>query len=255
MRRAGRIAGVALVAALVAGTAMAAGEIRPMPRPQADPIPVTRWDHRRESDEWSLAAISALKAHGERLVETDPRDIGEWCPGYKRGTDASRRAFWVGFLSALAKHESRWRPAAVGGGNRWFGLLQIWPPTARHFGCRARSGGELMDGADNLSCAIRIMSVTVPRDGVIHASSPRWAGVSADWGPMRSEAKREDMRRWLAGQDYCQISVSPRPMQRPVPEGLMAGPVAPETRPEPRAIVVASDDTPPARGTARNLMR
>jgi len=59
------------------------------------------------------------------------------------------------------------------------------------------------------------MATTVPRDGVIHASSPRWRGVAADSGPMRSPMKRQEMANWLRGQDYCQRTSSPRPHPRP----------------------------------------
>ena len=108
----------------------------------------------------------------------------------------------------------------MGGGGKWFGLLQISPSTARDYGCRAGTGEALKDGAGNLSCAIRIMATTVERDGVIHAREPRWSGVSADWGPMRSALKRQEMRNWLRQQDYCQLHQSPLPKARPDrPEG------------------------------------
>ncbi|WOI55297.1 transglycosylase SLT domain-containing protein [Palleronia sp. LCG004] len=189
--------------------------MRPESRPAADPIPATRWDHRSEGDDWTRAALRALKDHGSPLVDLTPRDIGRWCPGYDGAPDHARRAFWVGFLSTLAEYESRWRPGAVGGGGRWFGLVQIAPATADGYRCEARSGGALKDGGKNLACAIRIMATTVPRDGVIHSSGPDWGGVSADWGPMRSASKRADMREWLRGQEYCQLFSSPRPEARP----------------------------------------
>ncbi|PZX16234.1 transglycosylase-like protein with SLT domain [Palleronia aestuarii] len=171
---------------------------------EAAEMPELLWEHRDESDQWNRAALSALRSHGMPLVEETPDDIARWCPAYEDGTDEDRRAFWVGFLSALAKYESTWRPDAVGGGDQWFGLLQIGIPTAREFGCRGRSGSALMDGATNLSCAIRILAETVPRDGVISAEEARWQGVAADWAPLRSEEKREEMRSWLVEQEYCQ---------------------------------------------------
>lgn len=221
--------------------------LRPKARPVPDPIPVTQWDFRPEATEWSRAALAALRQHGKGLIEIAPGDIHTWCPGYARAQEPERRAFWVGFLSALAKYESTWRPDAVGGGGQWYGLLQILPGTARGYGCRARTGNELKDGAANLSCAIRIMSRTVRRDGVIHARSPRWSGVSADWGPMRSEEKRRNMADWLRRQDYCLPSVSPRPRARPASEKLAAGPARPEVRPLPRPQTVlarAETDAP-----------
>lgn len=181
----------------------------------ADPIPAARWDHRDESDRWSRAVLQALKAHGEPLIDTAPEDIARWCPGYVNAPPESRRAFWVGFLSALSKYESTHKPGAVGGDGKWFGLLQIAPATARGHDCKAGSGEALKDGADNLSCAIRIMATTVGRDGVIHASEPEWSGVSADWGPMRSALKRQEMRNWLHAQEYCQMHASLVPRARP----------------------------------------
>lgn len=177
-------------------------------------IPRTRWQHRSEASLWTLSALSALEKHGKPLTDSVPRDVDAWCPGYRSATPEARRAFWVGFLSALAKYESTWRPEAVGGGGKWFGLLQILPSTARLYGCRARSGDALKDGASNLSCAIRIMSVTVPRDGVIARGQGRWGGVAADWGPMRSAAKRTEMSAWLRNQSYCAVTKSPRPKDR-----------------------------------------
>ncbi|MBJ3762794.1 transglycosylase SLT domain-containing protein [Maribius pontilimi] len=218
------IRAIALCLACVALPAWAE-HVRPKARPTLDPIPVTRWDHRAESERWSRAGLQALKSHGAPLVEMDPRDIAAWCPGYRNAPLEDRRAFWVGFLSALAKYESTHKPSAVGGGGKWFGLLQIAPATARAYDCRAGTGEALKNGPANLSCAIRIMSETVGRDGVVHAREPRWSGVSADWGPMRSAVKRQDMRNWLRGQEYCQMQTSLRPKPRPAPEELVMGPV------------------------------
>lgn len=188
---------------------------RPVSRPVIEPVPVARWDFRDEGRTWSTAAMRALRTHGAALVDETPRDIETWCPAYDDAPDGQRRAFWVGFLSALAKHESTWRPRAVGGDGLWYGLLQILPATARGYGCDARSGEALKTGSANLSCAIRIMSVTVPRDGVIHARTPKWGGVSADWGPMRSTEKRSEMATWLRRQPYCSETGPRRPEARP----------------------------------------
>ncbi|NBB84381.1 MAG: transglycosylase SLT domain-containing protein [Alphaproteobacteria bacterium] len=163
--------------------------------------PPMRWDHHPASDAWTETAFSALERHGAALPALTPDDIDAWCPGYPDATAEERKAFWAGLISTLAKHESTWNPAAVGGGGRWFGLVQIAPATARGYGCRARSGSDLKDGAANLSCAIRIMAQTVPRDGVV---SRGMRGVAADWGPFHSARKREDMRSWTRAQPYCQ---------------------------------------------------
>jgi hypothetical protein len=188
-----------------------ANHVRP-PEGRDGQIPRTRWERLPDGRIWTRAAVSALQGHGAALTGIVPRDIAEWCPAYPKAGAEGRAAFWVGLLSALSKHESTYRPSAVGGGGRWFGLLQILPATARGYGCRARSGPALKHGPDNLSCAIRIISVTVQRDGVV-ARGMR--GVAADWGPFHSSRKRHDMMSWLNRQSYCKPISSVRPRPRP----------------------------------------
>jgi hypothetical protein len=169
-------------------------------------LPDMRWSHVPDHAAWNIAAVKALNAHGQPLVDMVPSDIDRWCPAYEAASPAQREAFWVGFLSALAKHESTYKPAAVSPNGKWFGLLQISPATARGYECRAGSGAALKDGGENLSCAIRIMAVTVPRDGVIAHNDGRWRGVAADWGPMRVGSKRQDIAAWLNAQSFCAAS-------------------------------------------------
>ena len=173
-----------------------------------------RWSHRSEAERWSRSALTALRSHASVLPRTVPKDIGDWCPAYVTNDTSAREAFWIGLLSTLAKHESTYRPTAVGGGGKWYGLLQILPATARGYGCNARSRDALKSGGANLQCALRIMAVTVPRDGVV---SHGMRGVAADWGPFHSRAKRSDMMEWTRAQPYCAgLSRSLRPVARPV---------------------------------------
>jgi len=167
-------------------------------------LPSMRWDGQRAPDEaesWTRATLAALETHGAVLPMLVPGDIDTWCPGYPEASLNDRRAFWAGLFSTLAKHESTWNPRAVGGGGKWFGLVQIAPATARAYGCNAGSGAALKDGTDNLSCAVRIAARTVARDGVVSAGM---RGVAADWGPFHSRRKRSDMIEWTASQSYCQ---------------------------------------------------
>ena len=184
--------------------------INPAIRPEArlEVLPRTRWDSFPRGRLWTRAALSALVAHGGGLEDFVPADIEEWCPGYTSASPEQRRAFWVGMFSALAYHESTWNPRAVGGGNQWFGLLQIYPPTARDYRCRARTGEALMNGADNLSCAVRIASHQVQMRGDVRR------GMRA-WGPFHNAAKRAQMAAWTREQTYCTAPGSIRPVARP----------------------------------------
>jgi hypothetical protein len=161
-----------------------------------------RWDFRPEAPAWTAATLRALESHGAPLAEVLPADIATYCPGYVENGAEERRAFWAGLLSALAKHESTWNPAAAGGGGRWIGLLQISPGTAGHYGCNATSASALKDGEANLTCAVRIAAVQVQRDGMV--AGPGNRGVGRDWAPFRSAEKRQDIAAWTRAQSYCQ---------------------------------------------------
>lgn len=153
------------------------------------------WDHRPEAAAWTRAAMDALSTFGAAIPAVVPTDIDDWCPGYRSAAPGLRRAFWAGLLSALAKHESAWQPELVGAG-RYYGLLQIYPPTARYRGCEATTGSALTDGAANLRCAVRIMSHTVPAKGTV-------VGGMWDWGPFHVAGKRAEMSAWTRAQSYC----------------------------------------------------
>lgn len=178
-------------------------------------VPRTRWDANGGSKVWTRAAMVAVGAHGEGLDSVVPRDIERWCPAYAENPENLRRAFWVGMMSALSKHESTYNPRAVGGGDRWYGLLQIYPDTARRYGCRATTGEALKNPVDNLSCAARIMAVTVQRDQAVALRDSRWRGVAADWGPMTKPSKIAEMANWTSKQSYCQPLENKRPTARP----------------------------------------
>ncbi len=160
-----------------------------------------RWDFRPEAPAWTAATLAALESHGAVLAAVVPADIEAFCPGYAEADAEQRREFWAGLLSALAKHESTWNPAASGGGGRWIGLLQIAPGTAQQYRCAATSTSELKDGAANLSCAVRIAAVQVGRDRLVAGNGSK--GVGRDWAPFRSASKRAEIADWTRAQSYC----------------------------------------------------
>jgi hypothetical protein len=206
-------------------------------------MPALRWSDAPQGPRWTAATLAALRAHGAPLLDVVPRDITQWCPGYRQADRAQRAAFWAGLVSALAWHESTHNPRAVGGGGQWFGLVQIAPGTARWRNCAVGTGEALLDGPANLRCGIRIMAATVPRDGVV---SEGMRGVAADWGPFHSERKREDMRDWVRLQDYCQTRT--RPLMRP--GGLGEGPFRPVARSDRFVLPVPRPQRPPVSAAA-----
>lgn len=196
------VAGVALVLSLSACGTLADISLPRFGSQEPVEDPVMRWDHRPEAANWTAMAFTALETHAAVLPTIVPDDIENWCPAYPDAPEADREAFWTGLMSALARHESTWNPEAVGGGGRWFGLVQISPATARFYGCQAGSGQALLNGSANISCAMRIWATTVARDGVVAAGR---GGVAADWGPFVQANKREEMRAWISSQPYCAV--------------------------------------------------
>ncbi len=185
------------------------------PPPRDSKLPRARWEHRPRGALWTRVALSAIETHGSPLLDVVPGDIANWCPAYPGNRVDDRAAFWAALLSTLSRYESTWNPRAVGGGGRWFGLLQIYPPTAEFRDCHVQSGEGLKHAAANLNCAVRIMSVTVLRDQAISVKDARWKGVAADWGPIRTDWMRRDMQRYTRRQVYCRPLAQGRPKARP----------------------------------------
>lgn len=192
------------------------------PNERDDYLPTARWGNDGSRALWTRVVQSSLRAHASNLPTITPKDIQDWCPAYTQASVKQREAFWIGLVSTLVKHESTYRPTAVGGGDLWYGLMQIFPSTARLYKCNARSGGALKHGPSNLACGLRIMSKTVARDQVV---SRKMRGVAADWGPFHSRKKRTDMMAWTRKQPYCKPLGTLRPTARPqdFPTDISAG--------------------------------
>lgn len=164
----------------------------------------TRWDHRPEAQIWTAAKYAAMDREGRALVTTVPKDIDTFCPGYAAADTDGRKAFWTALFSGLAGYESTWRPEAAGAGGRYRGLLQIWPTSARYYGCDLSHPNGLYDGPTNLRCASRIAAQAVARDQVVAGSRGRWGGVAKDWPPMRDASKRADIAAFTRSLPVCQ---------------------------------------------------
>ena len=166
---------------------------------------VTRWDHRPEGRRWTEAKFAALETDGRALIETVPQDISTFCPNYASADEDGRKAFWTALFSGLAGYESTWRPEAAGAGGRYRGLLQIWPTSARNYGCDLSHPNGLYDGATNLRCAARIAAQAVKRDQVVVGGPGNWGGVAKDWPPMRDARKRADIAGFTRAIPACQV--------------------------------------------------
>lgn len=189
------------LAATAALFLLAACQSGASPSVSALPDVVARWDHRAEAEAWNDAAMQALQSHGAEMLALTPSDAAEFCPAYETAGAEGRAAFWVAFMSGLARYESTYRPEAAGAGGRYQGLLQISPATAQFHGCEMNTGHGLYDGATNLACAVRIAARAVMRDGVVASGR---GGMAADWPPLRDPAKRSDIAAFTRTVPACQ---------------------------------------------------
>ncbi|WP_240544662.1 transglycosylase SLT domain-containing protein [Paracoccus sp. AK26] len=162
--------------------------------------PPMRWGQAAGSEQWTRATLSALDREGVTILSRVPGDIDAFCPNYEQLNSTGRKAFWAGLLSAVAKHESTYNPQASGGGGKWLGLMQIAPATWRNYGCN----GNIKNGGDNMSCAVKIMSRQVARDNAVAHDGNGWRGIARDWAPLRNASKRADIAAWTSSQSYCQ---------------------------------------------------
>ncbi len=194
---------VTIILSVTAGCSFSAPSSRTEPEHAID-IP-TRWDHRPEAELWTAAKFAAMDNEGRALVDTVPSDIDSFCPGYETTDTDGRKAFWTALFSGLAGYESTWRPEAAGAGGRYRGLLQIWPTSARYYGCDLSHPKGLYDGPTNLRCAARIAAQAVARDQVVVGTRGNWGGVAKDWPPMRDARKREDIAAFTRSLPACKI--------------------------------------------------
>ena len=164
-------------------------------------LPAMPWDARPEAAVWTEATLLAVQSQDSVLAARVPADIDLWCPGYAKGSNADRQAFWAALIALTAKPESGFNPAAVGPGG-YYGLMQISPRTAANAGCAVSTKAELKDGENNLFCAVQILSGKVAADGAaVGAKGNR--GIGRDWMPWRKAAMRSSSAKWLKQQAYC----------------------------------------------------
>ena len=162
--------------------------------------PTMEWGEDR--DEWTEAMLQALDSEGVTLLSSMPADVMQYCPGYASQTRENRAAFWAGFLSSVARQQSGLNPQATGRGGL-MGLMQISSRNAQENSC----GGSMLDGSDNLKCAVRIMARRVASDNAIHGGedAPRrgWRGAARDWISLRSPGRRAAVAAFTSRQSYC----------------------------------------------------
>jgi hypothetical protein len=134
------------------------------------------WAKKNTDGAWTASAEVAVA--GSNLVNSVPRDVQKFCPGYKAQDSTGKKIFWVGLLSIVARPESNFRPETKyaenfndANGNKVIsrGLLQISIESAnqRKYSCNIKRAEDLHDPVINLACGVKILDAWVKADNVI----------------------------------------------------------------------------------------
>jgi len=139
------------------------------------------WDHVSGSEAWTQAVLTELSLRRSRLEAG--RDIDDFCPGYEKASEYERDTCWLRIVSAMARFESDFHPAATyveSSGRTSVGLLMMDP---EH--CPAAPTIEkLEDPVANIQCALPRLELLVSRDGVLSGDGNK--GGAAYWSVLRA---------------------------------------------------------------------
>ena len=159
------------------------------------------WSKKNPDGSWTRTTEIAVAASS--LPSVVPKDIGKFCPTYKRLPRKKRIQFWVGLLSSMAEFESTFNPEAAARGpfkdvfrrrgvNR--GLLQISKESANQpgYSCDIKKAKHLHDPAVHLPCAVKILSTWVSADRVIasYKGDKKTRGGARYWAVLREKNGR-----------------------------------------------------------------
>jgi len=173
------------------------------------------WKNVNRDGSWTLAAENAVKA--TTLATLAPKDITAFCPAYDSLNADKRAHFWAGLLSAMAKHESGFKPETkyvepdiVDANNQNVvsrGLLQISMESANQkaYGCGIQRAHDLHKVDVNLNCAARIMRHWVEKDGLIAAASKPAVGAARYWSVLRAwRGHLSEISGFTRGMEVCE---------------------------------------------------
>lgn len=161
---------------------------------------------------WTAFLIETLRADGQALIETVPKDIKYYCPRYEKLDSDDRLAFWARLFSVLAEHESSFDISTVlyetqlsSEREHVFstGVMQLSIVSSRDrkYGCTMiQTQDDLFDWRKNMGCAIRMMSQIMKRDQAITVdlgpeSTGPWRGFSRYWAPFRDNRMKSPLAR------------------------------------------------------------
>lgn len=175
------------------------------------------WIHKKESDAWTIATLKALDEVGVRLLTTQLGDSAEFCPNYDNLSSSDKRAFWVYFLSAIAKRESNLNPKLTYTESfndstktkvRSRGLLQLSYESSKLYGCGFTTRKEIYVAEKNLRCGIKILDHWITIDGAIAGKTKNktWRGAARYWSVLRKPRAKAWIKKQTSTLDFCKTA-------------------------------------------------
>lgn len=165
---------MAAAAALFAAGAARAQAPAPAPAPAPVPPSFTAvWDGASpDAPAWTRILDEELRDHGDKLIDFIPADAEAFCPNWAGLDPRGREQVWITLISAIAKYESGFDPAAAYDepeplSERSVGLLQLSLSDSVDFHCGFATEVEIEDARNNLDCGVRILVELVLPDQVI----------------------------------------------------------------------------------------
>ncbi len=117
--------------------------------------------------EWSNAIREEILSGSKKdenilSMEIDEEDLEDLeCVGYNKASIEDKTDFWIVFFSALTRAESGFNEKVMSPksrGHRSFGLLQLAKQTAKSKCDITPSESNVLNGADNLRCGVKLMT-------------------------------------------------------------------------------------------------
>jgi len=150
------------------------------------------WEHKSSPKRamWSAYTAQVIGTEGANTFLPGSKDIGQFCPQYKKLNSAQKINFWAYLISAIAKFESGFktttrfrehglgRDAVTGGANHSEGLLQLSYQDARYHSCAfdwskdkhlpvTSAKKTIFDPLRNLQCGVKILAKQLKKHGRI----------------------------------------------------------------------------------------
>lgn len=165
--------------------------------------------------QWTFERIKYhLSQTGQSLINSNPRDISDYCPNYSSLTSEQRLNFWAKLMTEVVHLESNFEADQTytesftdDSGQRVVstGLFQLSRESSQGYRCPVRSTEDLKNAETNISCAVRILQRWVTRDDVIFARPDRGGGRY--WSVFRESNKRAQIRG--EARQYCDSVSTP----------------------------------------------